>query len=374
MSLRTASVARLLVAALLVGLSTAPTRAQHPDPGGSPLATTVPDSQATKVFVLGSTHLSNAADRFELSVLDSLMTALNAFGPQAIAVERLPGRMVAAMERWGGVHKEISRRYAGLSLHHGHLVRKQTGWTWSEANRRADSLLAVARSDSVVLGAADRLALIRSLLGAYRFPSAVLQWRYLSAEERASQRALPDTATADLNSRLDVATETHSIGTRLAHRRGHQRVYPIDHQAQHDRMAEIDSLYDVAMNSIAKTLRAHPTIKRAFAVQKSGLESGSLLPMYQFINTKEWGHNRVDLHWKKLLHRPTPENVGPARVAIYEARNLHMVGQIQRMVSQHPGERVLVIIGVSHKPLFDAYLRQMMGVRVVEAEEVIPGL
>jgi len=92
------------------------------------------------------------------------------------------------------------------------------------------------------------------------------------------------------------------------------------------------------------------------------------------INTEEWGRDRVDVHWKELLRRPTPKDVGPARVAIYETRNLHMVAQIQRMVSQHPGGRVLVVVGASHKPLFDAYLRQMMGVKVLEAAEVIPGL
>jgi len=44
------------------------------------------------------------------------------------------------------------------------------------------------------------------------------------------------------------------------------------------------------------------------------------------------------------------------------------------MIAQHPGERVLVVVGGSHKPFFDTYLRQMMGVKVVEAEDVFPGM
>jgi pheromone shutdown protein TraB len=148
----------------------------------------------------------------------------------------------------------------------------------------------------------------------------------------------------------------------------------MDYQAQRILMNDIDSLYDGVMKSVGKELMSHPTIKRTFSLQKSGLESGSLLPLYRHMNTEEWGRDRVDLHWKELLRRSTPENVGPARVAIYEARNLYMMAEIQRMVSQHPGERVLVVVGASHKPLFDAYLRQMMGVKVVDADEVIPGM
>ncbi len=44
-------------------------------------------------------------------------------------------------------------------------------------------------------------------------------------------------------------------------------------------------------------------------------------------------------------------------------------GQPQSMDgSQHSGKKVLVIVGSSHKPFFDAYLLQLMGVTVGQAE------
>lgn len=361
---------------LLLGLAVPSPHAQPSDHEASPLATTIPDSSETEVFVLGSIHLSNVADQFEPSMIDSLMMALEAFAPQAIAVERLPGREIASMERQGGFLEEYvqSSYFGGSFLHHGHLIRQQAGWTWSEANRRADSLLAAARSDAGAFGVEDRLALIRSLTAAYRLPSAFLQWTYLSSEERSAQSVLPDTTARDLNERLDAANETYTVGTRLAHERGLQRLYPIDYQAQRAPKTEIDSLYNATMDSVGKELMSHPVVQRTLALQKSGLKSGSLLPMYRYMNTEQWSHDRVDLHWKELLRRSTPENVGPAGVALYETRNLNMVGYIQRMVSQHPGERVLVVVGGSHKPFFDTYLRQMMGVTVVEAEDVLPGM
>jgi hypothetical protein len=67
----------------------------------SPLATDVPDSTARKVFVLGTPHLSAFSDRFEPSMVDSLITLLDRFGPDAIGIEKIPGRQAAAMERWG---------------------------------------------------------------------------------------------------------------------------------------------------------------------------------------------------------------------------------------------------------------------------------
>jgi len=376
MSIRSAFASFLLAVALLIGLSAAPTRAQQPEAGGSPIAMNVPDSVATKVFVLGSPHLSNVEDQFEPSMLDSLMTALEAFAPQAIAVERLSGRAIASMERWGGPYKTyVQKNYFGGSfVHHGRLVRKQAGWTWGEANQRADSLLTIARSDSGAFGVEDRLALIRSLTAAYRLPSAFLQWKYLSPEDRAAQRVLPDTTAEDLNERLDAANETYTIGAELAHERGLQRLYPMDDQAQRIPKDEIASLYNPVMDSVGKALMSSPMVKRTLALQKAGLKSGSLFPMYRYMNTETWSHDRVDLHWKELLRRSTPEDVGQTGVALYEVRNLNMVAEIQRMVSQHPGERVLVVVGGSHKPFFDAYLRQMMGVKVVEATEVLPGM
>lgn len=377
MSIRRVLAIVLLSTVLVLVFAPTLVHAQGPDAGAgtSPLSTDLPDSSKTKVFVLASTHLSDVADQFEPSALDSLVAALDAFRPAAIAVERLPGRQVAAMERWGGRLKEVNRSFAGTMLHHGHLIRERTGWTWSKANQRADSLLTLARNDSLRFGSERRLELIRSLLAAYRLPSAALQWKYLSPKQRSSQRALPDTAVKDLDKRLGAASETYSIGMRLAHERGHQRLYPMDYQAEHDLMVEIDSVYTEVMSSIVKEIRSHPfVIQRTDSLEQAGLETGSLLPLYRHLNGGRWARERIDVHWKELLRRSTPEHVGHARVALYETRNLHMAGQIQRMIAQHPGERVLVIVGASHKPHFDAYLRQMMSVKVVEAEEVIPGL
>lgn len=350
----------------------APTHAQPSEAEASPLATTVSDSAATQVFVLGTTHLSGVADRFEPSMVDSLIAALDAFGPDAIGVENLPGRQVAAMERWGDTYERIRQRFADTFLYHGHQVQNQTGWSWGEAHQRADSLLAIAGSDPAALDPDERLSLIRSLTAAYRFPSAVLQWRYLPADVRSTQRILPDTTAQTLDKALTAANETYSVGMRLAYERGHQRLYPMDHQGEKDLILDIYRPLQKATDSLQTAFQEHSVFVRGDSLLQAGLESGSLLPLYRHTNSEARAEAGIEMQWEAMLRARLPDEMGRTRVALWETRNLHMVGHIQRMIAQHPGERVLVIVGSSHKPFFDAYLRQMMGVQVVDAESVLP--
>src|SRR3546814_14542299 len=67
-----------------------------------------------------------------------------------------------------------------------------------------------------------------------------------------------------------------------------------------------------------------------------------------------------------MLNRPSPDQVGRRRVALWEVRNLRMVANIREVAARHPGGRVLVIVGSAHKPWFDAYLRMMTAVRSEE--------
>lgn len=357
---------------LILVLAPALGHAQAPDE--SPLRASVPDSAATEVFVLGTPHLSGVADRFEPSMVDALIAALDDFGPDAIAVEKISGRQAAAMERWGGRFDRVAERFAGAFLYHGNRIQEDTGWSWSEANRRADSLLAVARSDSAALDAERRLTLIRSLTAAYRLPSATLHWKSLAPEERSAQDVLPDTTAADLNTRLDAANEVYSIGMRLAHERGLQRLYPIDDQTEKDRVAEVFPVISTAIgDSIRALFKTHPVFRRADSLEQAGLDAGTLLPMYRYVNQETVGRANVKLQSGTLLDADLSDAAGDRWVALWQTRNLHMVGHIQRVIAQHPGERVLVIVGSSHKLFFDVYLRRMMGVQVVEAETVLSG-
>ena len=48
-----------------------------------------------------------------------------------------------------------------------------------------------------------------------------------------------------------------------------------------------------------------------------------------------------------------------------------MVANLRAAFREHPGTRVLAVVGASHKPWFDALLGMMQGVEVVDAARVL---
>jgi hypothetical protein len=48
-----------------------------------------------------------------------------------------------------------------------------------------------------------------------------------------------------------------------------------------------------------------------------------------------------------------------------------MVANIRETFRERPGARVLSIVGVSHKPWFDAWLGQLQGVDIVDVAGVL---
>ena len=48
-----------------------------------------------------------------------------------------------------------------------------------------------------------------------------------------------------------------------------------------------------------------------------------------------------------------------------------MVSNIRDVLGQHPGTRMLAIVGASHKGYYEAYLNQMHDVRLTGADVVL---
>ena len=67
----------------------------------------------------------------------------------------------------------------------------------------------------------------------------------------------------------------------------------------------------------------------------------------------------------------SPEGYPRIWVGGWEVRNLRMVANIRKTFHEDPDARVLVIVGASHKPWFDAWLGQLQGVEIADALEVL---
>ena len=328
------------------------------------------DSGAAQVLVLATPHLSGIEDRFEPTLLDSLVGVLKQFRPQVIGVEKSSGRQIAAMERWGGIFEEVVARFAGNFQQYGHHAQSATGLSWTAANQEADSLLASARDDSLDLP--SRLRLVHVLTAAYRFPTAALQWSYVPDAVRSSQdRIAPELASA-LTDYLGAANEVSSIGLRLARALGRSRVYPIDSHTSKDRLAAIWTPVRQALgDTVRAAIDSAPYHQKEEALFKQGIASGSLLSYYRYLNADAYLQGVVDVQWGTYRRADLPSKLGQRRLALWEARNLNIAANIRRASEQHPGERVLVVIGSSHKPYLDDYLRRLADVEIVALDDLL---
>ena len=68
---------------------------------------------------------------------------------------------------------------------------------------------------------------------------------------------------------------------------------------------------------------------------------------------------------------PSPKGYGRNYLGYWETRNLRMVANIRDILGQHPGTRLLAMVGVSHKGYDEAYLNQMHDVNLVDAERML---
>ena len=61
----------------------------------------------------------------------------------------------------------------------------------------------------------------------------------------------------------------------------------------------------------------------------------------------------------------------PSAIEPYAGANTGLGGVIRDILGAHPGQRLLVIVGASHKGYLDAYLDEMHDVRIVDPEVVL---
>jgi hypothetical protein len=95
------------------------------------------------------------------------------------------------------------------------------------------------------------------------------------------------------------------------------------------------------------------------------------LATYRMLNAPAAGHTDADLQRLNMIKRPSPHDVGRARVGAWETRNLRMAANIREVAARLPGQRILVIVGSAHQLWLDAYLEMMSDVGIVDAEKVL---
>lgn len=327
--------------------------------------------QRTQVLVLGSPHLSGAPRTFDPEVLEPLLSRLEAFRPDVVAIEALSGESLQALKAYEAVYPDSAESFGVRSLAAAAKASAESGLDLPAAEAALRARLAEWPDAPTP---ADRRALA-ALFAASGDPySALVQWwRLPEAERRAGDGVGVDLA-ADLQAFDRRRNENHLVGSRLATRLGLERVWPIDDHAADDVMtpAVVQALSAAMSDDPAvAALMADPRLARLGAAGERLTTPEQALETYRELNTLETAALDARLQWLIMIEREWPQGAGRVRMAEWEARNLRQVAHIREAAAQAPGGRVLVIVGSAHKAWFEAYLGMMPDIALVDASVVL---
>ncbi|HEY3643703.1 MAG TPA: DUF5694 domain-containing protein [Gammaproteobacteria bacterium] len=317
----------------------------------------------TQVLVLGTMHLSELPKDFKLDSLEPVLAKLAAYKPDIITIESIPGvpcdveaRQPAIFEVGDVTHfcrsTAAAKAATGLDVYAATGEVKKALESWpaqpTPAQRRHLAALFMASGDDA---------------------SAFTQWLQLPKAERHAGDGLSDALVTTLDGFDTKHNEDYQIAARLAARLGLQRVYPVDDHTGDNVTVTDDAAWGKAIQAAwdAGAVKAKPMRDQEAALEKSG----DMLTAYRFIDRPDVMQTAIESDFGAALADPSPQHFGQLYVAGWETRNLRMVANVHEAFREHPGARVLCIVGASHKPWFDGLLGQMQGVDVLDVEKLL---
>ncbi len=334
----------------------------HPDTLKGP-----PAGKANEVLVLGTTHLSGLPETFDMALLAPLVDRLAAWKPTGIATEDLSGLQCDALRRYPA-------RYAGTVKSYCYdptLAGQAVGLDVPAANAEAERLLAAWPAQPT---AAQRRHLAAVFMAAGERNSALVQWLRLPQSERHAGDGLDDALTTYLDAFTTRRNESTLIAAVLAARLGLDRLWSVDDHSA-DTPDSPDPAEQKAAETAIMTAWDNPT-NRARQAEEERLHADldkpdGLLNLYRAYNSADAQQMAFKGDFGAAFLEPSPQGFGRQYLGYWETRNLRMVSNIRDVLSQHPGMRMLAIVGASHKGYYEAYLNQMHDVRLVSADAVL---
>lgn len=321
-----------------------------------------PSEKRTEILVLGMQHLSGVESCLAEGALDRVIARLAAWRPDVIAVESLPGETIEMLSaRSDPFSKEVLGGFAVRSLAAGQVAATSLGVAGDAARAELQQ------------GAGDdgaREVMLR--LAAHEYATAVLRWTSLAAAARAR---VPAELAAQLEASSKLANEIYRVAVPLARQLGLTRLAQVDDFAG-------EEPYTRRFDEFAAEVKASAelaAVKRSpfYAAAQQGLEAAcadaaKMEAQVDFLNSEAYGRRDVTLQWGAWFRTHFKSQLDRARLAGWEARNLGIATNLRKESALFPGKRMLVIYGAGHKPFLDAYLGQMLDVRVVQWSELPP--
>ena len=316
----------------------------------------------TQVLVLGSVHLSQGGpETFDPAALEPVLQRLAAYKPEVITIEGLSGETCEVM-RHRIAYKQMIEDYCP------DVAPAQVALgidTWAAL----DQIDATLKAWPALPTAAQRRHLAALFLAAGDPSSAMVQWWQLPESERHAGDGLDEALAQVLLKRESSRNENVQVAARLAARLGLQRVFPVDDHTGDNLAIDDEEAFGKAITAAWNGAGADAlhSRERVAALHKSG----DLLATYRAVNSPDVLRLAIGADFGQALRDPSPGRYGRQYVGGWETRNLRMAANVHAAFREHPGARVLCVVGSSHKPWFDSLLGQMQGVELVDAEQVL---
>lgn len=322
-----------------------------------------PAGRLNEVLVLGSPHLSTLPASFKPQMVEPLIQRLVEWHPTAVASENISGLQCDAMRRQRERQAEAVETYCYDPSAAGRAV----GLDVTAANAEVERML-TKWPDTPSPTQRRRLVLV--FLAAGEPASATVQWLRLPVAERQADGSITKELAADLQARTIKKSETELVAAQLAARSGLERVWSVDDQSFVGAPID-DKAYGVAVEQ-AWNNPATKARNTAIDALYAGLERpNGLLDVYRAFNAPSFASQAYQSDWGAALTEPSAQAYGRRYVGYWETRNLRMVANIREVLGRAPGTRLVAIVGASHKGYYEAYLRQMRDVALVDVEPVL---
>lgn len=314
----------------------------------------------TEVLVLGSVHLSEH-EPFAPKALDPLLDRLAAFKPGYITIEAISGEQCDLAKRHAALYgddycasTETAKTATGLDVPAAIVAVNRTLATWPASPTPA-----------------QRRQLAALFLASGERASAYVQWLQLPVPERRAGDGLDATLVELLKQIETRKNESYQIAAVLAARLGLQRVHAVDdHTGDNHQIADrkaFGAALQQAWSGYGPTFDAMTEREAGF------IAANDLLSLYRSVNDPAALQVLAESNVRPTLAAVSVQHYPQIWVQGWEIRNLRMVANILEVVRDHPGSRVLSIVGASHKPWFDGWLGQVSGVDIVDTQAVLGG-
>jgi hypothetical protein len=323
----------------------------------------------TQVMVLGLSHLDGAAKDFETAWLEPVLCRLRAYRPTVVLSEAMSGEEVMHLDSYVAYHGTDPGRYAGPTLKQARIAQANLEMSAPQALVAANTL---AIKHPATPAERRRLAIL--FVAAGEPLAASVQWLRLAPGERLAKDGVDLSTAASLDRFLSSRSELMSLATRTAADAGLERV--------HSAGSHASDVVQPAWDEFTKVFEAAPGQKekanhedarwRNMSADRLTLKSADeVMPAFKIRNSPAFARMDADGQWLSMLRNPAMGKTGRQWVAAWEAQNLRMALAIREATAADPGGRALLIVGASHKPFIESYLRQLVDLEVVDVPTML---